>query len=224
MTFDEIVTEVASHLNVTSTTSSTRIGRLVNRYYKRVTTAIGIPDGTRISVSASANTTIGSRVIQFTSVEKVTRVFYLSGTTRIFLTEVSLDELLDIPLPATSDTPTKWASYLYTDNDVSIMVNTLASTQYAMKADCYAVVSTLSGSNVPQFPESFHDVLVYGVLKEEFKKMGHKDEAADADGEYRERLSDLRMWFAKSKYKQIQQHKYPAANHVDRDGTQGDWL
>jgi hypothetical protein len=32
------------------------------------------------------------------------------------------------------------------------------------------------------------------------------------------------MWFAKSKYKQIQQHKYPAAIHVDRDGTQGDWL
>ena len=219
MTFAEIQTEVKSALNLTSTVADTRIGLMINRYYKRITRSMGIPEGTRISLTASANTSIGSSTVQFTSVEKVSRVWYLSGTDKVFLTEVSLDELRDLSALASSDTPTKWAQSSFTDNDVSIQFNTTAASVFAMKADCYATIATLSGSNVPQFPESFHDVLVYGVLKEEQKKMGHKAEASDSKAEYETGLSDLRMWFAKSKYKQIKQGKF-GATHVDRDGTQ----
>lgn len=219
MTHDEIVTEVTSALNLTSSTASTRISRLVNRYYKRVTSALGIPEGTRISLTASANTTIASQTIQFTSVEKVFRVWRLESGAKKFLREVTLDELRDED-PVSSDSPTKWAIKSYTDNDVTILINTLAATEFAMKADCYATIGALTGSNVPQFPESFHDVLVYGVLKDEQKKMGHKAEADESKQEFRDRLSDLRMWFAKSKYKQIMQNSRTKCVHVDRDGTQ----
>jgi hypothetical protein len=218
MTHDEIVTEVKAPLNLTSTVADTRISRLINRYYKKITVAMGIPEGTRISLTASANATIGSQNIQFTSVESVKRVWYLSGTSKVFLTMVSLDEIRDLTDVASSDTPTKWAILSYTDNDVTIIINTTAATAFAMKADCYATIGSLSGSTVPQFPESFHDVLVYGCLYEEHKKMGHKDEARDAKRDYEEMLSNLRMWFAKSKYMQIKQGRSPVP-HIDRDAA-----
>jgi hypothetical protein len=220
MTFDEIVTEVTSALNLTSTVATTRIGRIVNRYYKRVTTAVGIPEGTRITLTLSATATIGSQEVTFASVEKIHRVWYLSGTTKVFLREVTSDEIRDLTDVESSDTPTMWATLRHTDNDVVIILNTTPATALAMKADGVATVGTLSGVAVPQFPESFHDVLVYGPLKEEQKKLGHKEEADESKQEFNARLSDLRMWFAKSKYKQIQQHRNPAATHVDRDGTQ----
>lgn len=217
MTHDEISTEIRSTLNLTSSTAITRVSNLINRYYKRITSSLGIPEGTRISLTASANTTIASQTIQFTSVEKVSRVWYLSGGSKVFLTEVSLDELRDLD-PVSSDTPTRWAQVSFTDNDVTIMIDTLAASQFAMKADCYATIAAISGSQIPQFPESFHDVLVYGPLKEERLKMGQKQEADDAKREYETRLSDLRFWFAKSKYKQVQQHRLRECVHVDRDG------
>jgi len=219
MTFDEIVTEVTSACNLTSSVATTRVGRIVNRYYKRITTAVGIPEGTRISLTLSSTMTIAASTATFTSVEKISRVWYLSGSRKVFLTEVTSDEIRDIEEVPSSDAPTKWAQQSFTDNDVVVSLNAAAATAYALKADGYAIVSTLSGSNIPQFPESFHDVLVYGALKEEQKKMGHKDESEESKVEYNMRLSDLRMWFAKSKYKQIKQNKRPVAVHVDRDGT-----
>jgi hypothetical protein len=170
-----------------------------------------------VSLTVSANTTIASQTIQFASVEKIHRVWYLSSGSKVFLTEATVDEIRDED-PESSDTPTKWALLSYTDNDVTIIIDTLAESEFAMKADGYATIGTLATSNVPQFPESFHDILVYACLKVEYKKMGHKEEMQDAAMEYRERLSDLRLWFAKSKYKMIQQHKYPVSVHVNRDG------
>lgn len=206
MTFSEIVSAVQDRLNLTSSASTTRIGKLVNTYYKRITTSVGIAQMNRpTSTPISTNTTIGSAVVSFAGLEKITRVYYLSGTTKVFLDEVTHDEIMEIPLPPTSDSPRKYAIESYTDNDVVVRMDVLAATAFALKADGFATTSTLSGSNVPAFPESYHDILVEGVLQDEYKKMEKLDLARISSNIYEQRLNDLKYWSAKSAYLTIQQ-------------------
>lgn len=217
MTFAETVTEIMDRLNLTSSEATTRVGRLVNRYYKRVTTAVGINPAVRQSLTASANTTIGSAEITFTSMEKITRVWYLgSSSEKVFLDEVSLDELREED-PVSSDTPSRWATKTLGATSVVLLLDTLAATTHAIKADGYGIVSTLSGSTAPAFPESFHDILVEGVLQDEYKKLEKGPLATASKREYEERLSDLRMWVAKSKYQLIQQGQRPRNRSISRD-------
>lgn len=148
----------------------------------------------------SANTTIGSAEVTFTSMEKITRVYILDAdSNKIFLDEVTVDELRE-ETPATSDSPRRWAVKSYTNDDVVILLDKLAETQYAVKADGFSTTSTLSGSNTPQFPESFHDILIEGVLADEYMKLEKPDLAKISEMRYERRLSDLRMWAAKSVY------------------------
>ena len=86
-----------------------------------------------------------------------------------------------------------------------MQLNKKAATAYALKADVYSTVSTLATTNVPAFPESFHEILIEGVLKDEYKKMGDKEMSKDSLDAYREYLSNLRMWIAKGMFLDNQQ-------------------
>jgi len=204
MTFAEIVSAIQDRLNLTSSASSTRVGTAVNRHYKRLTTSLGISHTSRNVFNISANTTASSAEVTFTDVEKITRVYYLSGTAKIFLDEVTVDELRD-DNPPTNNTPTKWATKTISDSSVTVLLDSLASTSSALKADGFITTGTLSGVMVPAFPESYHDILIEGVLKDEYKKLEKLPLAKESKDEYEQRLSDLRMWIAKSGYLTIRQ-------------------
>ena len=204
MTFAEIVSSVQDRLNLTSSASSTRVGTAVNKHYKRLTSALGISHTSRSVFNISANTTIGSAEVTFTSVEKLNRVYYLSGTQKVWLDEVLADEIRE-ENPPTNDSPTKWAYKALGDSSVTVLLDSLAATSYALKADGFITSATLSGVMVPAFPESYHDILIEGVLKDEYKKMEKLPLAKESKAEYEQRLSDLRMWIAKSGYVTIRQ-------------------
>ena len=209
MTFDQIVTACADRLNLTTSTATTRLGLAVNRVYKKVTTAVGISALARRSVAASANTSIGSTTVTFTGVEKITRVYDdTSGTIRQ-IDEVTFDELRD-KNPGTGQA-TEWAVQSQTSSTVVIRLNSTAQSVYALKADGFATTSTLSGSNEPAFPESFHDILVEGVLYDEYKKLEKVALAKESKAEYEQRLSDLRMWHAKTISPSFRQGKNESA-------------
>lgn len=211
MTFSDVQTEVLDRLALSSSDASTRIGREINKYYKQITTEIGLAQASaRPATAQSANTTIGSQEVTFTSMEKITRVYYLSGSRKVFLDEVTFDELRE-ENPTTADTPTRWAVKSYTNDDVVILIDKLAETQYALKADGFAIVATLSGSNTPQFPESFHDILVEAVLVDEYMRMEKFDLSEKSEQRFMKRMSDLRMWAAKSAYLDIQQGRQRVA-------------
>lgn len=207
MTFAEITSAIQDRLNLTSTASTTRIGKLVNTYNRRVTTAIGIAQMSRPVVGTAIACTIGSGVITFPSMEKVTRVYYLSGSSKKFLDEVTLDELLEIALPPTSDSPKRYAIQSYTNDDVVVRMDVLAETAFTIKADGFSSAATLSGVMPPVFPESYHDILIEGVLQDEYKKMEKLQLAQISSNIYEQRLSDLRYWAAKSLYLDIHQGK-----------------
>lgn len=213
MTFTEIVTEITDRLNITSSASTARIGREVNRYYKRLTTSLNLKTSRRTTVTG--NTSIGSQTVTFTSVEKIDRVVDNSASEWCILDEKTYDELRD--RKAVSGVPTKWAVKTRGATSVVILLDTLASDVRTLTADGETTVSTLSGSDVPAFPESFHTILVDRVLADEYKKSEKGDLARIALADYEQGLSDLKMYIAKQAYLLIRQGETPRNKRTSRN-------
>lgn len=195
MTFDQIVTDVVERFGRASSQSA-RIGRNVNARYKRLTSSLGIKS--REVFDISGNTAIGSKLVTFSGIEQVRRVVDARNlTSPKVLDEVTLDELRN-DNPAASDTPTRWAVYRVGASSVTILLDAVAQTVYALLADGLENATTLSGSTVPAFPESFHDILVEGAAADELKKDEKFRPAEDAEAIVRRRTSELRLHLATS--------------------------
>jgi hypothetical protein len=202
MTFTEIKTEIKDRLNTVSTTGDTRIGRLINRHYRRITAELGIvPQVRRTPISTTA--TISSQYVTFSGIEKVERVVVtLDGEAKV-LPEVLYDEIAKAT-PTTSD-PTMYAVYDVGSGSVQIVMDCFAQTAFDIRGDGFATISDLSGSDVPAFPASFHDVLVESVLADEYAK-DEKPALAKAAQANAERLtSKLRLWLASSMNRVLRQ-------------------
>ena len=216
MTFTEIRTEIMDRLGYTSTTAQTRIGRLINKIYREVGTSIGMSFARQTNTSVVV--TIGNANVTFTGTEKIIQVWRLDSSTPIILDEVLLPELRESITPS-SDKPTAWALVSTASNTVTVRLNASPATAYTLYADIIAEVSDLSGSNEPAFSESFHDILIDGVLKEEYKKQEKIALARESSAEFQRRMSDLRMFAAKSAYMDIQQGKRPDSGSVSGAGS-----
>lgn len=204
-----MTTEVMDRLNLTSSEASDRIGRAINNRYRRVTSSIGMELTRRVTVSNTA--TIGNRTITFEGVEKLINVTDRSDTPYIILDEVTNDEM--IKLPIRSDPPRNYAIVRYYSNAVDIYLDSIPATAFTLYADAHNEVINLAGDDEPEFSESFHDVLIFGAMAEEYRRMEKIDYARDSEQDYERRLSDLRMWLAKSAYLDLYQGK---TNSEDR--------
>lgn len=214
MTFSEIQTEVADRLGITASGDLTRLGRLINHKHREITTSIGIKTPTRRS-TATAAPTAGFSTLTFSSVEKVIDIYNRNVSPYKQLQEVTLDELrAEMPFE-TSDLPTRWALQSATATAQVILLNVVFSGTPTFHAEVYGLASTLSGSNTPLFPESFHDILTSAVLADEYMK---QEKPALARIEYERvhgpvgrpelgRLAQLRHWYAVSLTKEIYQGK-----------------
>lgn len=195
MTFTEIQTEILDRLNLTSTTATTRVGRAINRKYRLVTSAIGLEISRRATVQATC--TIGVSTLEFTNVEKIINVFNRAVTPYLRLTPLTIDELRDLqPYPG-NNKPTNYAVIAHTDDSVTIEINRIPQTAIVLYADVHQAVADLSGSQEPAFPESFHEVLIEGVLADEYMKLEKPALAQVSDQRKEKILSDLRLWVAK---------------------------
>ena len=117
-----------------------------------------------------------------------------------------VDELRSKTTPS-GNNPKNYAILKTTSNSVTILLDQAPTSAYNLIADTVVELSDLSGSNEPAFSESYHDVLIEGTLAKEYKKLEKTQLAKDAKAEYESRLSDLRMFVAKSGYLDIQQGK-----------------
>lgn len=212
MTADEIISVVADELNLSNPEAISRIGKELNIRYKQVTSSIGLITSRRVTVSQSA--TIGDRTITFTGVERLDTVYYtLVGTNNIpknkILDEVTNDEMLDLnPGPGTGF-PRKYCINTFSPTSVTVTVDAIPTDPvYTLYASGLAGVGSLTGTASPQFPESFHDILIYGIKADEFIRKEKAQLAADAETKFQNRLSDLRMFIAKSAYSDIHRGKH----------------
>lgn len=206
MTFSEIVSDVMDRLGHTSSTDETRIGRAVNRFYKEITSSLGIKHVSR-RTTTQATTTQGVSTLTFTSVEKVVDVYNRNVSPYKKLTEVTVDELrAQMPYNA-SDTPTEWALITQASDYAVIELNCTPQTEFALYADVYSTTPTLSGSDEPVFPESYHNLLIDGPLIDEYLKNEKPLLSAKSEQRYEKRLAELRLSIAVSTSKKIVQGK-----------------
>lgn len=199
MIFDEIVAEVCERLNLTSDEARSRVGREVNARYRRLTSSIGLVTSRRTQVSKTA--TIGSQSITFGGIEKITAVIDKSSGSDITLTEITMSEFHDLSIR--DQPPRNFVVNRTNQNSVEILMDCVPTTGFTLYADGHINLATLAGSQAPSFPESFHDILIFGVLADEYRKMEKLDFARDSELVYEARLSDLRMFLAKSAYLDI---------------------
>lgn len=204
MTFTEIVGRITSRLNISQAASVARIGESVNDVYKNVTTSVGLGTSRRTEVQATA--TISSQFVTFTGIEKVISVIDKSTGANRFLDEVTVDEL-DRRVVVSSDTPTAYAVYRANAGSVQIKTNATAQTAYTLYAPGFVQTTTLSGTQEPAFPESFHDLLVSGVLYEEYMKLEKPGLAKVEQDKYVDRLGDLRLFLQTSPQQDIYRSK-----------------
>ncbi len=198
MTYQEVLDRIAERLGIPGSAASSlaRIGRSINDVYREVSTSIGLDLSRRVPGNTAA-TTPGVQTVTFTGMEKIERLIDdTSGSIRV-LTEVTYDQIQHIN-PALQDLAKKYAVESWTGTSVTIRLDVLPQTVYNLKADGYVTISTMVDSDVPAFPESFHDILIDGVLVDEYMRLEKTALADRAQERFDKRLSDLRMWRAKS--------------------------
>jgi hypothetical protein len=211
VTFTEIQTEILDRLNLTSAAATTRIGRAINRLYREVGTSIGLSFMRQTSVTKVVS--IGNPEVTFTATEKVLQVWTEDSDGRVsVLDEVMLAALREDG-PTDGDSPKRWALKSTASNAVTIRLDRTPETAYTLYASVIAEVTDLSGSTEPGFPESFHDILVEGVLKDELRKMEKPQLARISEETFQRRLSDLRMFVAKSNYMLVRQGENPRSDY-----------
>ena len=219
MLFTDLRTEILDRLNYTSTDSTTRVGRLINKVYREIGTAIGLSFSRQTNTSITVTT--GTADQTFTATEKVLQVWTLdSDSNPSILSEVLPPELREEAAPS-SDEPHRYAIISTTSNTVKIRLDAKPATAYTLYADIIGEVADLSGSNEPAFPESFHDIIIEGVLKDEYRKLEKLQLARESERQFEKRLSDLRMFMAKSNYLDIQQGKNSVKEDIRASGGGG---
>jgi hypothetical protein len=219
MTFTEIQTEILDRLNLTSTAASTRVGRAINRVYREVGTSIGMSFMRQTNTNKTVS--IANPEVTFTATEKVLQVWIIDGDENpTILQEVQLAELKERVAPS-SDSPKRWALARTASNSVTIRLDAAPATAYSLYADVIAEVTDLSGSTEPAFPESFHDIIVEGVLKDEYRKLEKAQLAKYSEETFQKRLSDLRMFVAKSNYQLIRQGEHTISSNQQRTSGGG---
>lgn len=207
MTFDEIVDEIMKDLHLTSDDAEARVQREVNEAYATITSKIGMAVSRRAVVETNA--VIGSDEVTFVGIEKVLAVFLPASDDdnrdRV-LEEVSFDEIRNDRL-SSGDRPYQFAVKRMRARSVTIKLDRVAETAYDISADGYENAQELSGDLEPAFPASFHYILVHWVEAKERRKMEKLQLALDSERQYKEMLSDLQYFIAKSAYQDIYQNK-----------------
>jgi hypothetical protein len=204
MTITEIVQAAADRTGITSAEGLARLLGTANRYYRRLTSSLGIASVSKRAV-VQADATMGVRTLTFTGVEKVISVQDRSTGTIRTLEPVSVEEIDESSVG--TGLPTKYSIYRMGPGSVTIYLNTVPQSAFTLYADGYEQTDTLADAQEPAFPESFHDCLVEAAVYEERLKQEKGDLAKAAKLEYEQRVSDLRMFIATSAMQDIHQGK-----------------
>lgn len=207
MTFDQIVDRVLDRLNLTSVEATTRVGENLNDRYRQVTSSIGL-EPVRIGTSdITVNLTNYPDLpeLEITTFDKLTKIMLVDGTALRTLKELTYDELTNTP--TVTQTPNNWAVKEMGAHSVTIVVDGYTTDDATFRLQGYTRLTDISGTTEPVFPEDFHDILVDGAMADELRKMEKPQLAMEREAKYEQRLSDLRMYIAKSAYMDIVQGK-----------------
>lgn len=208
MTFTDLRGAVCDYCNLTSSDAQARVGKAINRHYRRITASLGL-DAARF-VTRSASMTVGVATVTFSEIEKIDRILDTTDSTAIrLIPEVSVHHLRTIQ-PGASQ-PCQWAYQNADADSVTVLFDTVPQTAYSLQADGWTTLADLTGSAEPVFPESYHDILVWFVISEELLKKEKEKLAAAYHTKATNLLSELRFFLADTHTRDLIQNNAAAA-------------
>ncbi len=218
MTFTQIVAAITGHCGLSSTEATTRVGASVNRHYRRITASLNL-NAARF-VTRSQTTTNGQQYVTFTEIEKIDRILDTTDATSVrLLTEVSIHQQRSTQ-PGESE-PNTWALRNTDADSVVVLLDTVPQTTYSLQADGWTTLTDLSGSDEPVFPESYHDILTFAVISEEYDRKEKDKLAARFAAKSEQLLAELRHFLADSPTELTRQRSSALASSAFGSGGGG---
>jgi hypothetical protein len=198
MTYKQIQDRVLDRLNLTSTESRARVKNFINERYRQVVTSCSLP---RLRMGTAAQTTVsGAQSLTASGVIKPITLT-LPSLNRV-LYERSQDQLRTYdPSGQWLGAPQYYAVTNYGASNFAVLLMPKPDAAYTINVDGYLAGTDLSNdSDVPAFPEDFHDILEDGSLSDEYDHKDKDDYAKKYEVCFQVRLSELRYFIAKSIY------------------------
>lgn len=223
MTFDQLVIKTMDRLNLSSEAAESRLAERINEAYKDVTSTIGLDVARRVDtvVILQGGVDLSLPEHEVDGMEKVLRIMLLDGSgdqvVRL-LPQATYDDITSHKV--LSGLPNAWAVKRVGDSTVTVIFDAYPeTTAFSVKIEGFENAEELAGEQIPAFPSSFHDVLIEYAMAHELRKMEKDELAALALNRFEKRLSDLRMFIAKSAYLDIyqNQHKRTYSSLLRRD-------
>lgn len=211
MTFDELVEHVMVRLNLTSDEAEARIAHHMNEAYREVTTSIGLQTSRLKEKEVTYDAQDEGSTLPYITVrglEKILTVrLHVTGQKPKVLFQLTHEDIKSSQSDSVpSQLPMNWAEFRVGANSVTILLDAYPATDpFTLEFSGYEIADQLSGSMVPAFPESFHDLLITMVMADELYKMEKPALAETMEKKSEKRLSDLRYFLAKSQWLDVVQ-------------------
>jgi hypothetical protein len=207
VTFLELKTEAANRLNLTSTDAYTRLGSYINQRYRRLTSSVGLST-TRHS-TINVNTVAATETITI-ALEKVELVYNVTAGQRTMLGWLPYEEFRTRVVEDNQvGEPKQYAVKDTNPGTVVIALYPVPDDIYTIYAEGMASAATLTDSDTPNIPTDFQDALILGAMADELFKMEKYPLAQDFQRQYEMRVSDLRLFLAKSAYVSVAEADIP---------------
>jgi hypothetical protein len=187
-----------ARLGLTAESQRLRIRDAINDRLRQVTSTLNL-GRTRRSTTTFV-TVAGTATVSATGVSAL-ETLYDPTTLKRPLTEVSLPWIRarDAASEVTG-APEHYAVQSHTSDILTLRLYPKPDAIYTLHADIMAVGTDLdSPDDTPGFPSDFHDLLVDGVLADEYNRVEKARPMAQAhEGKFEKRLGDLRLHIART--------------------------
>lgn len=227
MTFDDIVSLIATDLNIVAQSSLDRIGNHVNRRYRQVLNALGMNDVSRVENEFVLTAGQQDQLYDLDSpvIERIVSLWRVGDATNnpgvysVSLDQISYDEMRS-EVPTEGD-PTKWCKVRVTDSATFFRINSTIPDGYTLLVSGEEQTTDLDDEQSPAFPEAFHDILVLGGKVDELRKIkdstslslasqleGNMANPSATPGTFYGMLAELKLKLALAPFQTIVQGKY----------------
>ena len=205
MTFLELQDRILDRLNLSSEEARTRIKDFINERYRNLQTSCGLSRVRRgtITVSTTGGQDTLSALVDDDDSDLVCikpLTIKIPGSNIPPLSEITLDAMRRSPVLSDSR-PTTYTVLNFAPSGVSLKLYPGPDTVYELEVDGLLMGTELEDdSDVPAFPEDFHDALIFGALADEYDHFDKAPLAAKQEKKYDRRCGELRYFIAKSIY------------------------
>lgn len=200
MTFEQLQDAVMDRLNLTSVEARTRIKAALNLRYREVQSTLNLARTRRGLVTVS--TVSGQATVTQSGVAKILGL-YDGDVRHAVLEEIALPTLFQLSaVDDTVGTPVRYAIDQHLADVVVLRFYPRPNAAIALDGDALLAGTDMADDDdEPTIPVDFHDILMQGVLADEYMKVEKTRPAGLAcEAKFEKRLGELRYFLVKSSY------------------------